>query len=289
MRASATFPWIVAPARLAKGRRGLAHVPRLAPSAVRIPGPVGAQLPLRFSGGTGPQIFVHEGARQALQRRLSVAHGGVVQLAVTDNRRRMVTRTQHNGVLKVRVHMMFLDAPARVVDALVRYVVDGDPRASVQVGQFIEANSHRIRACRPARGPIRTKGKAHDLYAILCEVSERYLGASPPDVLITWGRHTQPNGGPRKTIKLGSYSATERLIRVHPSLDREWIPRYFVSYIVYHELLHHVVPAVLDGSRALLHTAEFLQREREFRHYERAMAWESKHIHRLLRSRSDPR
>jgi hypothetical protein len=284
VRRAPSFPWIVAPARLAKTRRGLSALPRVSPSAVRIPDPVATQLPLRFGGG-GPQIFVHEGARQALERRLNVAYGGVVQLAVTDNRRRMVTRTQAGGVLKVRVHMMFLDAPNRVLDALVRYVVHGDSRASVQVGQFIEANSHRIRASRKARGPLRTKGKVHDLWAILMDVSERYLGTSQPDVLITWGRHTHPNGGPRKTIKLGSYSATERLIRVHPSLDKDWVPRYFVTYIVYHELLHHLVPAVMDGGRALLHSAEFLHREREFRHYERAMTWERKHIHRLLRSR----
>lgn len=244
-----------------------------------------AQLPLRFTGG-GPQIFIHEGARQALERRLNQAFDGVVQLSVTDNRRRMVTRTQANGVLRVRVHMMFLDAPERVVEALVGYVVDGDRDASVVVGEFIEKNSHRIRATRRARGPLRTKGRVHDLYAVLDEVSQRYLGSAvPPDVLITWGRHTSPAAGPRKTIKLGSYSATERMIRVHPSLDKEWVPRYFLAYIVFHELLHHVVPAVKDGGRALLHGAEFLRREREFKHYERAIEWERKHIHRLLCSK----
>jgi len=252
---------------------------------VRIPHPEQVALPLRFTGG-GPQIFVHEGARQALERRLDQAFGGVVQLSVTDNRRRMVTRTQMNGVLKVRVHMMFLDASERVVDALVRYVVDGDREASEVVGEFIESNSHRIRAVQLVRGPLRPRGNVHDLYAILSDVSQRYLGSSaPPDVLITWGRHTHPSGGPRKTIKLGSYSATERLIRIHPVLDREWVPRYFVSYIVYHELLHHVVPSVKDGGRALLHSAEFLRREREFRFFERAMEWERKNIHRLLNSR----
>jgi hypothetical protein len=257
----------------------------MAPSAVRIPDPRMAQLPLRFTGG-GPQIFVHEGARQALERRLNAAFDGVVQLSVTDNRRRMVTRTQANGVLRVRVHMMFLDAPERVVDALVRYVVDGDREASLLVGDFIEKNSHRIRATRAARGPLRTKGRVHDLYAILDDVSQRYLGSAvPPDVLITWGRHTRANGSPRKTIKLGSYSATERMIRVHPALDKDWVPRYFLAYIVFHELLHHVVPAVKDGGRAQLHSAEFAAREREFKYYERAIAWEQKNIHRLLRSR----
>lgn len=284
-RRAVSFPWIAAPARLAKGRPVVGRSPRMAPSAVRIPHPQQIELPLRFTGG-GPQIFVHEGARQALERRLDQAFGGVVQLSVTDNRRRMVTRTQVNGVLKVRVHMMFLDASERVVDALVRYVVDGERDASELVGAFIESNSHRIRAVQAARGPLRPRGRVHDLYTILTEVSQRYLGSSvPPDVLITWGRHTHPVDGPRKTIKLGSYSATERLIRVHPVLDREWVPRYFISYIVYHELLHHVVPSVKEGGRALVHSAEFARREREFLHYDRAMEWERKHINRLLKAR----
>ena len=284
MSAAVSFPWILRPTRLAKGRRTRVHAPRVAPSAVRIPEPAAGQLPLRFSG-VGPQIFVHEGARQALERRLNLAYDGVVQLSVTDNRRRMVTRTERKGVLRVRLHMMFLDAPHRVLEALVRYVVDGDAAASEVVGRYIEANGHRIRAVRKARGPLRTRGRVHDLNAVLAHVSERYFGlGAPPDVLITWGRHTHPRG-PRKTIKLGSYSTSERLIRIHPTLDKEWIPRYFISYLVYHELLHHLVPAVRDGDRALLHSAEFLRREREFRHYERAMAWEHKHIGRLLRSR----
>jgi hypothetical protein len=38
------------------------------------------------------------------------------------------------------------------------------------------------------------------------------------------------------------------------------------------------------AGRAVLHSAEFLRREQEFRHYERAIAWERKHIGRLLRT-----
>jgi hypothetical protein len=279
-----SFPWITAPARLKKASRTLSHVPRMAPSAVRIPDARMATLPLRFSG-VGPQIFVHEGARQALERRLNLAHQGVVQLSVTDNRRRMVTQTLVGSVLKVRVHMMFLDAPERVVQALIRYVVEAERKASVIIGEYIEKNSHRIRAVKPTRGPLKTRGRHHDLVAILHEVSSKYFREAAGDVLITWGRRGNAPRGARKSIKLGTYSATERLIRVHPVLDREWVPRYFVSYIVYHELLHHLVPAVNDGGRAQLHPSEFLRREREFRHYERSIAWERKHIGRLLRSR----
>jgi hypothetical protein len=111
------------------------------------------------------------------------------------------------------------------------------------------------------------------------------------NAVITWGKHSTRRRrdvagrkAARSTIKLGSYSGVERLIRIHPSLDRKWVPRYFVAYIVYHEMLHHVIPASRGLGRTLLHPPEFLAREREFRHYERAIAWERRYIGRLLRS-----
>lgn len=283
------FPWISTrkgrPARL-RVRPWLA--PRMATAVLRIPDPRVVPLPMPMPLVTrgGPQIFVHEGARQALERRFIAAFAGPVQLAVTDNRRRMITHSKARGTLRVRVHMMFLGAPDRIRDALVAYVVNGEREASQVIGDYIDQNLHRIRASRAVLGPLKTRGEVHDLLAILGELNNAYFGGALSNVLITWGRNTRSAvGGERKSIKLGSYSAVERLIRIHPVLDRPWVPRYFVAYIVYHELLHHVVPEVRQGRRTILHPPEFLRREREFRHYERAAAWEHKHIDRLLRAR----
>ncbi|HEV8548989.1 MAG TPA: hypothetical protein VGQ57_08175 [Polyangiaceae bacterium] len=253
----------------------------MAPAAVRIPDPRHTNIPFDFSALGQSRIFIHEGARQALERRLELAFGGPVQLAVTDNLRRMVSHARVRGTRRVRVHMMFLGAPERVRLALVEYVVRGNREASGVLGKYIEDNNHRIRASRPVVGPLHTRGRSHDLAEVLADVNARYFAGAMGDVLVTWGRRTRPLKEARSTIKLGSYSATERLIRVHPALDRDWVPRYFVSYIVFHELLHHVIPPV-PGS---LHPPALLQREREFRFYERALAWEQKHIERLLKSR----
>jgi hypothetical protein len=277
------FPW-APPSAGRVGRKRSWIAPRMSSVAVRIPDPMLQQLALRFVR-IGPQIFVHEGARRALERRFQVAYRGPVQLAVTDNRRRMVSHCRKRGVLQVRVHMMFLGASDRIADALVRWVVDGDEASSVAVGRYIDENTHRIRASEPPSGPIRERGRHHDLKAILDEVNAKYFDGAIGDVHITWGRRAQPKNKRRTTIKLGSYSAVQRLIRVHPVLDNAWVPRYFVSYIVYHELLHHLIPAVRSSGRMLLHTSEFGDREREFRHYARAIAWEEKHIERLLRAR----
>src|SRR5690349_14374400 len=110
MPLSSSFPWSGVRARTARGRRP--DMPRMASAAVRIPDARALNLPFTFA--SGPQIFVHEGARQALERKLELAAGGPVHLAVTDNRHRMITQTRERGLLRVRVHMMFLDAAERV-------------------------------------------------------------------------------------------------------------------------------------------------------------------------------
>jgi len=267
--------------RLARGRSYLARP--MGAVAIRLPERMSSQLSLVVPK-VSPRLFVHEGARQALERKLAAAFPGPVNLSITDNRQSIISHEIESGVLRARIHHMFLDAPPRVVDALVRYIAKGDPKASVLVGEYIEANAGRL-ARRSRQVPLVTNGKRHDLLEILADVNDRYFDGQI-NVLITWG-HAERRGrreNPRRTIKLGSYNQVDRLIRVHPAIDRNWVPRYFVAYIVYHELLHHVMPATRGSGRRMLHPPEFLAREKEFRHYERAIGWEKGHLARLLRS-----
>jgi hypothetical protein len=250
-------------------------------AAIRIPERVRAQLRLVFPAQS-PRLFVHEGARQALERRLRGAFGGPVVLSITDNRHSIITHRIQKGTLHARVHHMFLDAPAAVGDALVRYVTRGDREASAVLGDYIDDNGFRL-ARRNRNVPLTTKGKHHDLLELFTHTNERYFDGAI-NALITWGKSPTTKSQTRKTIKLGSYSAVDRMIRIHPALDHEWVPRYFVAYIVYHEMLHHVIPGSRGLGRVNLHPPEFKEREREFRHFERSLVWEKKHIARLLRS-----
>jgi hypothetical protein len=273
-----------------------ALAPRVSPAAVRIPDPRQLSLDITFPAGQ-PQIFVHEGARQALERRLAQAYQRPVLLSVTDNCRRMISCSRRNGILTARIHHMFLDAAPEVQDALVRYVVKSERDASQLVGKYIDANGHRIRATRPLSCKIRAQGEHHDLLELFQKINDRYFGGQV-DALITWGRRVRRKPrvegagrnarmvppDVRRAIKLGTYSATERLIRIHPVLDKPWVPRYFLSFVIYHEMLHHVMPATVVGGRRLLHPPVFQARERFFRDFDRAIAWERAHLHRLLRA-----
>jgi hypothetical protein len=249
-------------------------------AAIRIPERVGAQLRLVFPAAA-PRLFVHEGARQALERKLRGAFPGPVILSITDNRHSIITHRVQRGVLHARVHHMFLDAPAYVVDALVRYVTRGDRDASATLGDYIDANGFRL-ARRKRNAPLVTRGRHHDLLDLFQNLNERYFGGNV-NALITWGKRSTSKSRSRRTIKLGSYSAVDRLVRVHPALDQRWVPRYFVAYIVYHEMLHHVIPGSRGLGRVNLHPPEFKERERQFRHFERALEWEKRHVGRLLR------
>jgi hypothetical protein len=269
--------------RLARGKQ-LAARP-MGAVAIRIPERMSSQLALVVPQ-VSPRLFVHEGARQALERKLTSAFPGPVTLSITDNRHAIISHAVESGVLRARIHHMFLDAPPSVLEALVRYVTRGDREASILVGHYIEANAGRL-ARRSRQVPLHTAGKHHDLLAIFQDLNERYFD-NTVNALITWGNRGSKAGArrnhPRRTIKLGSYGAVDRLIRVHPSLDRSWVPRYFVAHVVFHEMLHHVMPATRGNGRRMLHPPEFMLREREFRQHERAVAWEKSHLGRLLRS-----
>jgi hypothetical protein len=281
--------------RWSRGGSALAR-PVLAAAAIRVPERISSQLGLAFPGSQ-PQLFVHEGARQSLERRLKAAYPGrPVVLSITDNRHSIISHSVKQGVLHARIHHMFLDAPPRVLDALVRYVVRDDAKASLVVGHYIEANAARLARRRARAIPLHAQGKHHDLYSIFTDLNERYFDGAC-HALITWGRRTKRGRGrPRTAIKLGSYASLERLIRIHPVLDKPWVPRYFVAFIVYHEMLHHMIPAARGRSssnvasakgqiaRRVLHPPELLERERDFRKYERALEWERRHIARLLRA-----
>lgn len=239
------------------------------------------QLALRFDS-PAPRPATPLAGRAALQARIRRALDVPADLVVTDNRRSMISTKRRGDRLEVRLHHMFLDAPPRVVEELLSYLAEGDRRSSRAVGRFIESQRHRIKK----RGPrilLRTRGEHHDLAEMFERVSERWFPEPVDDAKITWGRRA-PRGRRRRSIRLGTYTHDQQLIRIHPSLDQEFVPSFFVEFVVFHELLHHVVPPRRSGDRIEYHTREFRRRERAHPEYAEATRWETENLERLLRS-----
>jgi len=85
-------------------------------------------------------------------------------------------------------------------------------------------------------------------------------------------------------MRLGVYQPQKQVIRIHPALDQAFVPRYFVEFIVYHELLHHAIPPTRINGRYCVHSVAFRRCERAFPRYTEAIAWRKQHLRRLLES-----
>ncbi len=224
-------------------------------------------------------------AASALADTISALVGERVRLVVHDNRSTMVSFRRHRGLLHYRVHHMFLDAPEEVVSALAQFAAPRRVAARRRdAGSRIDAyvRQHRARIGEPRPALVRPRGQVHDLQAIFDRLNAEHFGGTVR-ARIGWGPNR--NRGRRRTIKTGVYVQDARLIRVHPALDRPQVPELYVAMVVFHEMLHQVVPAIERRGRRVVHGEEFRRRERAYPDYEAAKRWEESNLSLLLAHR----
>ncbi len=211
----------------------------------------------------------------ALATWLSARLGRRVQLVFTRNRSTMLSFREDHESLAVRVHLMFAGAGLAELEALARYLTGRDRAASRVLDAFVSREAGQA----PAHPVVVTpRGRFHDLDAVLAELNARFFHGQS-NARITWG-----SAGPRRwrrSIQLGCYVASQHLIRIHPSLDQAFVPRPYVAWIVFHEMLHEVL-GVEHGRRRCLHPPEFAALEESYPDYRAAKAWEEQNLHRLL-------
>jgi hypothetical protein len=240
---------------------------------------------LLFDASTAPvlrlparEVVTHKA--ESLARHLSDELGLPVRLSVTDNRTTMISFRRAPSALRLRLHHMFLDAPEPVVRAVADYAGRGHRRAGRVLDDFIRLEQPRIRQERDLSderfSPV---GRFFHLDEIRDRLNERFFQGGVR-ACIGWGR--TPGRRRRKSIRLGVYDHQTREIRIHPALDHPEVPRFFVEFIVFHEMLHQLFPSSNGPGRRVHHPRAFRDRERAFPLYEAAIAWERENLRALL-------
>ncbi len=203
-------------------------------------------------------------------------------MELTDNAWTMVSYKRIGGRLRFRVHHMFCSAPDEVVRALAGFTGRARKQHGRTIDSYIRKNRQLIKSSPPADPrALQTRGVAHDLAELYSRLNAELFG-NRIDARIGWGRRAPDRH--RRSIKMGVYFHDQRLIRIHPALDDERVPRVFVELVVFHEMLHQAIPpqGAEDGRRCV-HGPEFRAAERKFPGYEEARAWEKAHLNLLLR------
>jgi len=201
-------------------------------------------------------------------------------------------RAQEKGrpvVLEVRLHRAFADAPEDVCGALARWLLVGRRarRACTLLDGWIE---QRMRAePKHPRTPaaLLPQGETYDLSLLAREVQQQFLAnhfnQDRPVPGLTWGRRARSRS--RHSLRLGSYDPATHVVRIHPVLDQPQVPRWFVCFVLSHELLHARWPPKRgSGKKWIHHGAEFRAHEASHPDYERALAWEKLQLPGLIRS-----
>ncbi len=190
--------------------------------------------------------------------------------------------------LAIRLHRKFAEAPEDVREALARWLRVGRRarRACVVLDSWIHARIATEPPTTPRPVLLQPAGRAHHLDILAAplyadQFQADFSGPHPrPD--LTWGRRGRSSS--RRSLRLGSFDCEQGVVRIHPVLDRQDVPEWFVRTILMHEILHAALPPHRGkGSRWVHHGPAFRARERAYVEYERALVWEVRNLPRLIR------
>jgi hypothetical protein len=193
-----------------------------------------------------------------------------VAIVLTGNSTTMLSARIHDNVLRIRLHRMFLAADGRVVNEIVSYLKNRRV-AMPHFRSFIRANRAPLGLKPPKKIPVRSVGRYCNLNGLYDEINREYFGGAISAV-ITWGSRSPRYAVRKRTV--GSYSERSNMIRINPVLDRKTVPRYYIAFIIYHEMLHAAMGTAIRGNRRSVHSPEFRKREKLFKDYEKVQAWQ---------------
>jgi len=186
----------------------------------------------------------------------------------------MLSVRKKGDAISVRLHRIFLDARHDVIDEIAVFIKRRKGSTPL-LRRFVKENLIRVRNAPPKRVKINTQGNYHNLGEIYDSLNRDYF-QEKLSCPITWGTGRARYAVRKRT--LGSYSRHANIIRINTTLDRKHVPRYFIEFVIYHEMLHADMDPTVKNGRNIVHSREFRGREKQFRDYERALKWEKKKI-----------
>lgn len=217
-----------------------------------------------------------------LQKEIEQASKRKVKLKINDNRSTMLSVKWEPDCTKVSMHRLFLEAPKNIMDALACHIRHKNSDVAPSVKAFIEDKLKDLDYSYTLdRDKLVTKGAHYDLLKLYDGIEKEYFTGEELNLNITWfGSRLLKR---RSRLTFGLYHQPLRLIKINKMMDSHRFPPFFVEYVVFHEMLHHLCPSYYDGSgKHCVHTREFKAREKEFKHYAEAKKWLKANTARLF-------
>lgn len=158
------------------------------------------------------------------------------------------------------------------------------------IRSFIEANEGPEGQLRRARGTY------FDLDAVFDGLNQRFFGGAII-ARIAWlegedwpslEQYCDETPSAEAGLAMAAYCVESQQIWVHRSLDAADIPRVYLDWVVFHEMLHQVHEMPMQGGHRVHHTEAFERDEARFPGRAQALGWEQSHRQRLQRALEQP-
>jgi hypothetical protein len=207
---------------------------------------------------------------QSLKDYFQATTAKPVSLTLTVNTVSMLSIREREAGISIRLHKMFLNAGPDVLDEICIFIKKRK-KPILKVREFILRNQACLDARKPRAVSINTRGRHCNLLEIFDALNKEYFSGTVT-AAITWGKRS-----PRRAVRkrrLGSYQRDRDIIRINPVLDSSTVPRHFVKFVIYHEMLHAAAAAEAGCGGQRVHSKEFKRREKLYKYYEQALQWE---------------
>ena len=179
-----------------------------------------------------------------------------------------------SGSIQANLSDLLRDAPADALDSLAVTLLARFYRKPVQAGARepfdqwasqpeIVKRRLDVQRSRGRKQMLPPRGDAHDLEELFDELNDRFFDGTLPKPALGWSLH-------HSRRRMGHYDPAHEAIVVNRALDRPHVPRLAVEFVLYHEMLHVMHPAVTRSGRYQVHTEAFRVDERRFPRLEEA-------------------
>ncbi len=206
-----------------------------------------------------------------LKIKLEDLLGKRIELLLKDNRSVFLRVKKGFFSFKITLHKVFLEAEEEELKALKEWIKKKSKTSQKHLKTFFTKHLvHRNYSHKINLATLKPIGQHYNLQEIYDDLNQLYFQSSLK-LNITWRK--APVYRKYRRITFGSFSPALKLIRINSLLDNPKIPFYFVSFVVYHEILHYVYPIKILNGRKSAHFKAFKEAEKGFSEYQEAEAF----------------
>lgn len=205
-----------------------------------------------------------------IRRQLIYLTKQPIDLVVNRNKSTFIKVIFQTPIL-VSIHEAFLHANTSILHSLAQYIL-GHKNEEDSLYTYILNHTKLY----PTNSVItHSKGDVYDLHLLYKKLNKTYF-QNALTLQTTWWKEKHASSS--SICTLGQFIDTLNLIKIHSLLDQAIIPHYVVENVLFHEMLHAIVPHKrTPNGRTSVHHKEFRSSERVYPLFDKAEAWLQAH------------